>query len=178
MITESTSLRELAFIVCTALHEAGVTAVLSGGGAATIYAPDVYQSRDLDFIFQFWAATVPPDRGPLERLGFTQRGGTFHHPATQFTVEFPNGPLAVGDELIRSWDTLEEDNQTLHILTPTDCVRDRLAWFFQRATDFASLEQALGVAERHLVDLNLIRDWSIREGAQDKYEIFAHRLGL
>lgn len=35
MIGPTTTLRELAFMVCTALHDAGTTAILSGGGAAS-----------------------------------------------------------------------------------------------------------------------------------------------
>lgn len=42
----------------TALTEAGVTAVLTGGSAATFYAPHAYQSGDLDFV-----VTMPDDEG-------------------------------------------------------------------------------------------------------------------
>jgi hypothetical protein len=38
-IEASTTMRELAFIVCTALDYAGVKVVLTGGGAATVYVP-------------------------------------------------------------------------------------------------------------------------------------------
>ena len=52
-IRSTTSLRELAFIVCTALDRKGATAVLTGGGAATIYSAEAYKSRDLDFVLSF-----------------------------------------------------------------------------------------------------------------------------
>ena len=55
-IRSETSLAELALIVCTALERVGQTAILTGGGAATFYAPEAYQSRDLDFVFEFWSA--------------------------------------------------------------------------------------------------------------------------
>jgi hypothetical protein len=41
---------DLAARVCTALRRHGVRVVLSGGGAASIYAPNPYESMDLDFI--------------------------------------------------------------------------------------------------------------------------------
>lgn len=50
MITTSSSLTDVAFAVCTALHRAGYTSVLTGGSAATFYAPTAYQSKDLDFV--------------------------------------------------------------------------------------------------------------------------------
>lgn len=49
-IDESTSLIDVARAVCTALSEAGMTAVMTGGSAATYYAPDAYQSVDIDFV--------------------------------------------------------------------------------------------------------------------------------
>ncbi len=98
-ITAATSLRELAFIVCTALDRTGETAVLSGGGAATIYSSDAYQSRDLDFILGFWSS-FGAAKQPLIDLGFEEKNGIYRHPSSIFTVEFPSGPLAIGAEMI------------------------------------------------------------------------------
>ncbi len=44
------ALISVAFEVCTALEAAGTTAVLTGGSAATFYAPEAYQSVDIDFV--------------------------------------------------------------------------------------------------------------------------------
>jgi hypothetical protein len=54
---EST-LTDVAFIVCTALERAGEPAVLCGGSAATFYAPEKYESRDLDFVLHLRDAPV------------------------------------------------------------------------------------------------------------------------
>jgi hypothetical protein len=174
-IGPNTTLPEFAFIVCTALPEAGTIAVLSGGGAATVYAPDAYQSRDLDFVLGFWSALAGEPEAPLTQLGFQGIGGTYHHPLTQFTVEFPAGPLAVGNETITHWSTLHEGARVLHILSPTDCVRDRLAWFMF-SNDYSALDQALAVAKRHPVDLVAVRQWCKVEGELKKYEVFESRL--
>jgi hypothetical protein len=53
LITEESSLIDVAFAVCTALEHGGIRAVLTGGSAATYWAPDVYQSRDADFVLNF-----------------------------------------------------------------------------------------------------------------------------
>lgn len=174
MINPETTLRDLAFIVCSALHANGTTAILSGGGAATVYAPEAYQSRDLDFIFEFWSA-FEPSAQPLLDLGFTRNGQSYHHPETHLTVEFPTGPLAIGKEQITVWDTMCDGDRLLHILSPTDCVRDRLAWFLFN-NDFSSLEQALAVAQLHPIDLVVIERWCRSEGEPQKFEIFADRL--
>ena len=49
-ITEATSIVELAVIISEALEAAGITATLSGGGAASIYSHNQYMSHDLDFV--------------------------------------------------------------------------------------------------------------------------------
>jgi hypothetical protein len=175
MIGPSTTLRDLAFIVCNALDDAGTKAILSGGGAATVYAPEAYQSNDLDFIFEYWSTVTRPSAQPLFDLGFVQQGQSYVHPRTPLIVEFPSGPLAIGDELITKWDTLRDGDLVLYILSPTDCVRDRLAWFLFN-NDFSSLEQALAVAKHNPVDLDVIERWCAREGELGKYQTFADRL--
>jgi hypothetical protein len=52
-VTAGASLEDVCFAVCTALQNAGTIAVLTGGSAATYYAPAAYQSRDADFIIKF-----------------------------------------------------------------------------------------------------------------------------
>jgi len=49
-ISKNTSLEELAVLISTALENAGITAVLSGGAAVSIYSDNAYESADLDFV--------------------------------------------------------------------------------------------------------------------------------
>lgn len=174
MITAQTTPRELAFTVCSALHESGVTAVLTGGGAATVYAPESYQSRDLDFVLSYHASPTSVEQALL-RLGFEGKAGSYRHPGTPLTLDFPAGPLAIGEEVVTDWATLYEDDLRLDLLTPTDCVRDRLAWFLFN-NDYSSLEQALAVARAQRVDVGRIRDWAGREGESHKFAVFLSRL--
>lgn len=164
----------VAAIVCSALDAAGHTAVLTGGGAATVYSSGAYQSRDLDFVFAFWSEVAVPE-APLLDLGYRREGRSYVHPLSPLTLDFPTGPLAVGEDLITRWETLNVENRKLHILSPTDCVRDRLSAFYHW-NDFSSLEQALLVARQRAVDLEVIREWSVREGCADKADLFLARL--
>ena len=173
-IGPDSSLADVAFLVCAALDRTGQIAILTGGGAATVYAPEANQSRDADFVFEFWSS-FDADYGPLYELGFRREGRIFVHPETVYTVDFPPGQLAIGGDDVTAWDTLERDGMRLHILTPTDCVRDRLAWFIQRRPDYAALEQALAVAVRHPIDLLAIERWAEREGEAAKFATFKHR---
>jgi hypothetical protein len=176
-ILQGSSLTDVAFAVCSALDRAGVTAVLTGGSAATVYAPDAYQSRDLDFILQFGAAISPPSAKPLLDIGFVPlgRSAMFGHELLPYTLEFPAGPLAVGAEVLTAWHTLRDERGLLHILSPTDCVRDRLAGAIH-FRDFSSIRQAVAVASRQRVDLEQIEQWCASEGGGRQYRAFADQL--
>jgi hypothetical protein len=65
------SLSDVGFAVCTALDRVGERAVLCGGSAATYYAPEAYQSRDLDFVLRFGARAKIVDEA-LRPLGFVR----------------------------------------------------------------------------------------------------------
>ena len=171
----ASTLVDVAFAVCTALERAGTTAVLTGGSAATYFAPDAYQSADIDFVVTFRAAG-DADRALLD-LGFARRGDYYEHASALFPLEFPPGPLMVGDDLITEWNTEARQEDLLHVLTPSDSCRDRLAAFLYW-NDFSGLEQALAVcrAQPDKVDLALVRTWCERERALDKYRLFEQRL--
>jgi hypothetical protein len=175
-ITASTSLRDVAFIVCTALERSGVTAVLTGGSAATVYAPDAYQSADLDFVVEFRAEDADPVKA-LTGLGYHLKGDHYVHAENPLPLEFPKGPLAVGGDLIREWETFRDGDLLLHIIEPTDCCRDRLAGFLFW-NDRGSLDQAVAVAraQEHSVEIETVRRWCESKGHVEKFAEFARAL--
>ena len=64
---------------------------------------------------------------------------------------------------------------TLAVLSPTDCVLDRLMKYFHWS-DEQGLEQALLVASFQDVDLPTIKNVSIAEGASELFAVFERRL--
>jgi hypothetical protein len=177
-VSRSSSLRDVAFVVCTALHEAGIEAVLTGGSAATVYAPQAYQSRDIDFVVTLQRRESNA-RDVLASLGYREVHDHYEHADNELVLEFPEGPLAVGRELIREWDTLRERGMQLHIIKPTDSCRDRLAGFLFW-NDRGSLVQAVAVARARQkdVDLGIIRSWCRTEGKADAFREFERELSV
>ncbi len=164
--------------MCTALESVGVTAVLTGGSAATFYAPEAYQSRDLDFVIVL--VSMPgKHEAALRKLGYHRKGNYYRHDESQFVLDFVPPPLAVGGDTVRGYATEHRADQTLHVLTPTDCCRDRLSGFYHWA-DLGSLAQAVAVARARAdeVDLARIERWSTDEGMADKFDDFATRLDV
>lgn len=174
-ITASTTLPQMAFIVGTALRSDQWSAVLTGGAAAAVYAPIEVQSHDLDFIFEFKLIeeAIPEQR--ILTLGFRRKGTLYAHDLSPFTLEFPPGPLAIGEELVNEWSTLTDGDLTLDILSPTDSVKDRLCWFLHYG-DVAGMAQALAVARAQQIDLTNVESWAAREGRPDRFAIFLREL--
>jgi hypothetical protein len=144
-LSAEASLVDVAFAVCTALDAVGETAVLTGGSAATFYAPDSYQSRDADFILRFGASRKIVDPA-MSALGYERTpAGMYEHAQIAYTVEFPPGPLRVGRDLIATWRTARRQGELLQVLTPTDSVRDRFIAYFAWS-DYSALAAAVSVA--------------------------------
>ncbi len=168
------SVEELAALVCQTLARAGVPVTLTGGACVQIWSEGKYVSYDLDFIEE---GLFPRRqlRDALAALGFVERNRYFAHPKTRWVVEFPTGPLMVGDERVVRTAERRTPLGTLRLLTPTDCVKDRLAAFYHW-NDRQALEQAILVARAQSVDLDDIRRWSRAEGADAKFRVFRERL--
>jgi hypothetical protein len=166
----------LAAFVQEHLRAKGIDVVLSGGACVSIYSQDKYVSMDLDMIH---TGLMSPKRSlickVMDSLGFSEDGRHFKHPDTELFVEFPKGPPAVGEEPVKDIQERKVDTGILRIISPTDCVKDRLTWFYHD-NDQQCLDQAILVAQENQIDLNEIQRWSKKEGKSDQFEQIRERL--
>jgi hypothetical protein len=140
----------------------------------SIYTDNAYESFDLDFIQTGLARKVRP---AMVDLGFRKESRYWKHPHTRYWVEFPPGPVLVGDDIVKVFANRSTRFGILRLLTPTDCVMDRLAGYYHW-NDGQSLDQAVAVAQRQEIDLREVEEWSKRERAGDRYRDFLARLRL
>jgi hypothetical protein len=169
-ITRRSTIADVAAVVATALRDAGFDAILTGGACAAIYSAGAYVSHDLDFIIRSGGGRAALDEA-LTVVGFKRRHDRYVHPKTRFFVEFPRGPLSIGDDTDIRPARLKVGRLTITALSPTDSCRDRLAAFYHWS-DRQSLRSAVEIALRARVNMAAIRRWSEREGAPDKFEEF------
>lgn len=166
-ITGDTSLAELAALVSQALEQAGISAVLSGGGAVSFYSANEYLSADLDFVTSARTRTILDALAPL---GFAVQTGSreFTHPCTRFFVEFPPGPLAFGEATVADTDAalVPTEFGPLRIVTPTQSVMDRLAAFLAW-NDRQAYDQAVLVARGNDIDWAALSSWASGEDAPE-----------
>lgn len=165
---------ELAAFVQTHLAREGVQVVLSGGAAVSIYSDGEYVSQDIDLV-NIYAASPRAIRSAMQAIGFREEARYFRHPDSPHVVEFPPGPLAIGGHPVGRVEEMRLATGRLRIISPTDCVKDRLAAYFHWG-DLQSLRQALQVARRRTISLHEVRDWSRAEGKFHEFEAFAAQL--
>ena len=165
---------ELAAYIQDSLQAEGIQVVLSGGSAVSFYSSNKYVSKDLDLINDRFAKRSEIT-AVMERMGFHEKGRYFVNPKTDFFVEFPRGPLSVGDEPVKEVSEFELATGTLRVISPTDCVKDRLCAFYFW-NDQQGLAQAILVAKSQKVDLKEIKRWSKMENKEQEFEIFKDKL--
>ncbi|MCX6565810.1 MAG: hypothetical protein NTW38_05215 [Candidatus Aminicenantes bacterium] len=168
------SLEELAISVSDHLTRNGIEAVLTGGACVSIYTKNKYLSLDLDFVL-ISSEKKPTLRATMEAIGFRLESGHFRHKDTPFFIEFLPPPPSLGEEPLKEISILGKRGRRLKLLSPTDCIKDRLAAFYHW-NDRQSLEQALLVCRAKRFDLDEIRRWSEKENMAEKFEIFRSRL--
>jgi hypothetical protein len=168
------STEALAALVCQTLRDAGITVTLTGGACVAIWSGGAYLSHDLDFIEE-GPVTRRRLREALTPLGFRPKGRHFVHSETTFFIEFPTGPLMVGDERVENVSERKTPWGTLRLLSPTDCVKDRLAAYFHW-NDKQALEQAVLVALARKINLTDVRRWARSERHEEKLREFEKRL--
>ncbi|MNJ96835.1 hypothetical protein D3C87_145680 [compost metagenome] len=160
---------ELAAVITKALAEKSISATLVGGAVVSIYSENQYESKDLDFISP---AEHKKIGAVMEDLGFQREGQNFVHDKTALTVEFPTGPIDIGDRVpVKPEGKIKVGKTIVVLLSPTQSVMDRLAWFYFN-NDRQCLDQAIMVSLKQTVDLAEVKKWSIEEGQEDKFEIF------
>lgn len=165
---------ELSAYVQSHLKKSGIDVVLSGGSAVTIYSENKYISKDLDLV-NVYAVNRRRIKATMTELGFQEEGRYFTHAETKLFIEFPTGPLAIGEEPVKEIAEREVATGTLHIISPTDCVKDRLAAYYHW-NDKQCLVQAKYVSQTQAVDLDEVRAWSEREGMLAKFEEIKEQL--
>ncbi len=155
---------ELWHHVASHLEASGIGVTLVGGAVVAIYTEGAYQSSDLDLVQTgLFGGPVDPT---MAEIGFHREGRHFVHPdCPHLFVEFVTGPLGIGSDLEIVPHQVLVDGQALRILSPTDCVRDRLASYIHFGAR-ECLDQALLVARSHEVDWGTIERWCRGEGAR------------
>lgn len=156
--------------VASHLITENIDTVLVGGAVVSIYTDGAYESGDLDLILT--KLFVTNLTSAMKKIGFIKKGRHFIHPECHHLfIEFPKGPLEIGDDFSIIPDKVNVEGKIIKILSPTDCVKDRLATYIH-FKDRVGIEQALMVARKHPVKFESIKKWCEQEKALEIYDEF------
>lgn len=169
-ITASSELAEVAVLVGDALRRRGIRGVLTGGACASLHSRGAYVSRDVDFVLPAETRVDDLDAA-MESVGFRRDGSRYVHPESPYYVEFPAGPLAIGNDVSPRPVLVRHGRAVAMALSATDACRDRLAAFYHW-NDRQALEVAVQIALRNRIWTERVRAWSEAEGAAPKFEQF------
>ena len=167
-LTKKMTLEQFAFAVASELKKHEIDVILTGGAVVSIYSIGKYVSKDADFLSATDHKTITQ---VMHTLGFKNVGKDFYHDDTDFSVEFPGSQLIIGNSPMNPDGKIERKGFALRLLSPTQCVMDRLAAFYHWR-DRQSLDQALMVAQNHPIKIKKIEAWSKAEGEKVKFEEF------
>ena len=67
------------------------------------------------------------------------------------------------------------EGQKIRLLSPTDCIRDRLASYIHFSAR-ECLDQAVLVANSQPFDLKKVKSWCIKEGGKTQFEEFLAKI--
>lgn len=157
--------------VASHLEKHHIRTVLSGGAVASIYSQRKYTTKDLDFILSNYTFSIEL-KPLLNDLGFKlSENAQFKHPeCLHLSLYFKNDTLSIGEDYNVTPIVREHNKQKIKILSPTDCIKDRLVnhIYFNRGEK--DLQGALEVAQRHEIDLKEIERWCGVERRPDIYK--------
>lgn len=163
--------RDLWEYVAVELSKQGLRNILVGGAVAAIYSEGIYKSGDIDFVVESYINSKLKIEKAMTSIGFEKVTRHWVHPQCEHLyVEFCNPPVSVGEDYKIEPIKVVKDGVEIFILSPTDCVKDRLASFVHwKARE--CFDQAVYVARVNPVDMAAVRSWLIRE-TRDGINIF------
>lgn len=145
----------VAVAISKSFEERGIYSVLVGGTVVEYYTAGGYTTGDIDMV-------LPPlekweIKTVMEGLGFERFEDYRHwiHPKIQIPVEFPSGPLQIGQLLVQEVNEIEVEKIKLKILKVEDILLDRLI-MAQEWKDLQAQSQAEMLMYTHYNEI----DWS------------------
>ena len=175
------SIEELWRYVSSHLEKRGLDVVLVGGAVVSIYSEGMYTSGDLDFIVRSLNKNKLPKA--LQEIGFERTEQRYYkHPdCDHLYLEFPTGPIEIAESYNVEPEVHEVDQTKIKILSPTDCVLDRLEQFFigeygKPHGERKLFEQALLVAKKQPINLKRIEAFCKKEKKLEVYQEFLDAL--
>ncbi|MFA4874183.1 MAG: hypothetical protein WC956_05015 [bacterium] len=171
---EGLSLRQIAARLSAYLTKCGYGPALIGKACAALHVGTSIKPKSLDLVLREYQ--VNELKAAMSRIGFRNTEmNTFESNRCPLAVVISPPPISVGDDIVDSLQIIKTRDGDIRTLDPTDCVRQLLSMYY-RWGDRDAMEDAIAVASKHAIDLDLVRRWSEWEWCTDRFEEFLTEL--
>ncbi len=154
-----------------------INSVLVGGAVVSIYSRGAYRSGDIDLVEPL-LTKESEIKSIMVSLGFQRINRHYVHPRCKHLyIEFVSAPVSIGDDYRIIPDEKIVEGKSLKLLSPSDCIKDRLASYIHfNARE--CLDQAILVAKNQPFNLDQVRIWCENESgnAMQAFKEFKERL--
>lgn len=159
--------------VAVHLKKHGYDTVLVGGAVVAIYSDEAYTSGDLDFIVtNKFTLDVDPIMAEIGFSRLPERRYFGHQHSKKFLVEFPPGPLEIAENTAINPRTEKIGGTVIKILSPTDCIIDRLMSYIHFRGHREDIENAVLVAQRQKFSKAAVKAACLKYHREDVYAEF------
>ncbi len=159
--------------VAVHLKKHGYDTVLVGGAVVAIYSDEAYTSGDLDFIVtNKFNLDVDPIMAEIGFYRLPERRYFGHKKSNKFLVEFPPGPLEIAESTDIKPRSEKIGETIIRILSPTDCIIDRLMSYIHFKGHREDIENAVLVARRQKFSKAAVKAACIKYHREDVYDEF------
>jgi len=166
--------KQIAAQISGYLSQFGFDPVLTGRAAAAAHIGAKVRAKSIDFVLA--EHEVPELAEAMRSIGFSRTGlYTYESRRCPVDVIFSPPPLAVGDDLVKEITEIKVKGNPMKLLNPTDACRQRLSMYY-RWGDKEAFEDAVELALKHKIDMDLVRKWSDWEWCMDRYMEFEKKL--
>ena len=155
----------VAAIIAEEFRKRGISSVLVGGAAVAFYTMEGYVTKDIDMILA--GDTKTDIEEVMIILGFkrTSTYRHFEHELYKFVVEFPPGPVQVGNKVIEKVNEIDLGRRKVKIISIEDIIMDRIIagveWRDENSIAQAKLLWQFNQSE---IDTTYLKEFAKKEG--------------
>lgn len=159
--------------VAVHLKKHGYDTVLVGGAVVAIYSDEAYTSGDLDFIVtNKFTLDIEPIMAQIGFYRQPERRYFGHRESKKFLVEFPPGPVEIAENTDIKPISEKVGETVIKILSPTDCIIDRLMSYIHFRGHREDIENAVLVARRQKFSKAAVKAACLKYNRADVYKEF------
>ena len=163
--------------VAVHLKQHNYETILVGGAVVAIYSDEAYTSGDLDLIVtNKLTLDLEPVMAEIDFYRLPERRYFGHRESKKYLIEFPPGPVEIAESTNIKPSTRKIGQTVIKLLSPTDCIIDRLMSYIYFNGHREDIENAVLVARKQKYNKAKVKAACFENHREDVYNEFIETL--